>query len=58
LIREFLAKHLIPVLPQPPSLPDLSNPDPFLFPTTKITLKGKLFQTPKDTIMNMTDELE
>jgi histone-lysine N-methyltransferase SETMAR len=38
-IREFLAKHLIPVLPQPPYSPDLSPPDFFQFRQVKMTLR-------------------
>jgi hypothetical protein len=43
-IREFLAKHSIPVVPHPPYLPDLALCDFFLFPRLKSTLKGKRFQ--------------
>jgi histone-lysine N-methyltransferase SETMAR len=42
-VREFLAKHSIPVAPHPPYSPDLAPCDFFLFPRLKSTLKGKRF---------------
>jgi histone-lysine N-methyltransferase SETMAR len=56
--RQFLAKHLIPTLPQPPYSPDLSPPDFFLFPKLKITLEGRRLQTVEDMITNVTNELK
>jgi hypothetical protein len=43
-VREFLAKHSIPVVPHLPYSPDLAPCDFFLFPRLKSTLKGKRFQ--------------
>jgi hypothetical protein len=37
-VRQFLAKHSIPNLPQPPYSPDFSPLDFFLFPKLKCTL--------------------
>jgi transposase len=45
LIRDFLAKTKLTVLPQPPYSPDLAPSDFFLFPKLKYTLKGQRFQT-------------
>jgi transposase len=56
-IREFLAKHPIPAIPQPPYSPDHSPPDFFLFPTLKIALKGRRFQRVKN-IINTTNDLK
>jgi len=44
LIRSYLAKHQTPVVPHPPSSPDLASADFFLFPKLKTTLKGRRFQ--------------
>ena len=41
--NEFLAKHNIPSLPQPPSSPDLAPCDLFLFPQLKKTMNGRRF---------------
>jgi hypothetical protein len=43
-VREFLAKHSIPVVPHPPYTPDLAPCDFFLFPRLKSILKRKRFQ--------------
>jgi transposase len=43
-VREFLAKHSIPVVSLPPYSPDLAPCDFFLFSMLKSTLKGKRFQ--------------
>jgi hypothetical protein len=40
LVREFLAKQTVAMLPQPPYSPDLALPDFFLFPWLKSSLKG------------------
>ena len=45
LIREFLKKHEMTVVPQPPYSPDLAPADLFLFPKLKSSLKGHRFQT-------------
>jgi transposase len=42
-VREFLAKHSIPVVPHPPYSPDLVPCNFFLFSRLKSTLKGKRF---------------
>jgi hypothetical protein len=39
-VREFLAKHSIPVVPHPSYSLDLAPCDFFLFPRLKSTLKG------------------
>jgi len=45
LIREFLMKHEMTVVPQPPCSPDLASADFFLFVKLKSSLKGHRFQT-------------
>jgi transposase len=45
LVRNFLAKNKMTVVPQPPYLPDLASVDFFLFPKLKSTLKGRHFDT-------------
>jgi histone-lysine N-methyltransferase SETMAR len=57
-IRQFLAEHPIPTIPQHPCSPDLSPPDFFLFPNLKITLKGRRFQTVEDIITNVMNDLK
>jgi transposase len=57
-IRQFLATHPIPTIPQPPYSPNLSPPDVFLFPKLKITLKGGRFQTVEDIITNAANDLK
>jgi len=42
-VREFLAKHNVATLPQPPYSPDLAPADFLLFPRIKTTLKGRRF---------------
>lgn len=44
-VREFLAKHNVATLPQPPYSPDLAPADFFLFPRIKTTLKGRRFDS-------------
>jgi hypothetical protein len=56
-IRQFLAKHSIPIPPQPPYSPDLSSPNIFLFPKLKITIEGR-FRTMNDIITNATNDLK
>jgi len=46
--NEFLAKHNIPSLPQPPSSPDLAPCNFFLFPQLKKTMKGRRFDYVED----------
>jgi transposase len=45
LVRDFLAKHVTTVLPQPPYSPDLAPSDFFLFPKLKSELKGCRFES-------------
>jgi len=45
LIREFLTKHEMTIVPQLPYSPDLAPADFFLFPKLKSSLKGCRFQT-------------
>jgi hypothetical protein len=50
-VTEFLAKHPVPVLPQPPSR--LTSPLPsFAFRKLKVTLIGRRFQTVEDIFKN------
>jgi len=46
--NEFLVKHNIPLLPQPPYSPDLAPCDFFLFPQLKKTMKGRQFDYVED----------
>jgi len=55
-INEFLAETSIPVVPQPPYLPDLSPCD-FLLPWLKNHLKGRHFGTLDNIQKSITDEL-
>ena len=55
---EFLAKHLITVLPHPPYSPDLAPCDFFLFPKLKRPLKGRRFETIPEIKANATKELK
>jgi transposase len=57
-IREFLAKHGIPVVPHPPYSPDLAPCDFFLFPRLKSTLKGKRFQNVAEIQLSTTRQLK
>jgi histone-lysine N-methyltransferase SETMAR len=43
--QQFLAKHKMPVIPHPPSSPDLALYDFFLFPKMQLKLKGRRFDT-------------
>jgi hypothetical protein len=43
--RQFLAKHKMAVIPHSPYSPDLAPCDFFLFPETKLKLKGCRFDT-------------
>ena len=45
LVREFLAKNKIGIMPQPPYAPDLAPADFLLFPKLKIPMKVKRFAT-------------
>ena len=52
--NEFLAKHHIPSLPQPPYSPDLAPCDFFLFPQLKKTMKVRRFDCVDDIRANAT----
>ena len=52
--NEFLAKHNIPSLPQPPYSPDLAPCDFFLFPQLKKTMKVRRFDYVEDIQANTT----
>ncbi|VVC38688.1 Transposase, type 1 [Cinara cedri] len=56
-VQQFLAKHDIPVVSQPPYSPDLAPCDYFLFPKIKIALKGKRFQDVDEIKQNATEQL-
>ena len=45
LVRNFLAKNEMTIVPQPPYSPDLDPADVFLFPKLKPNLKGRRFNT-------------
>jgi len=55
--NEFLAKHNILSLPQPPYSPDLAPCDFFLFPQLKKTMKGCRFNYVEDIQANATRQL-
>jgi len=55
--NEFLAKHNIPSLPQPPHSPDLAPCDFFLFPQLKKAMKGRRFDYLEDIQANVTRQL-
>jgi hypothetical protein len=57
-VREFLAKHSIPVVPHSPHSPDLAPCDFFLFPRLKSTLKGKRFEDVSEIQLNTTRQLQ
>jgi transposase len=57
-VREFLAKHSIPVVPHRPYSPDLAPCDCFLFPRLKRTIKGKRFQDVVEIQLNTTRLLQ
>ncbi|KAL4149391.1 hypothetical protein QTP88_003351 [Uroleucon formosanum] len=56
-VQQFLAKHGIPVVSQPPYSPDLAPCDFFLFPKIKMALKGKRFQNVDEIKQNATEQL-
>jgi transposase len=57
LIRSYLAKHQISIVPHPPYSLDLAPAGFFLFPKLKTTLKGRRFQTIEEIQENATREL-
>lgn len=56
-VREYLAKHGIPLVPHPPYSPDLAPCDFWLFPKIKYHLKGQRFDTIEDIQRNTTSAL-
>jgi transposase len=58
IVREFLAKHSIPVVPHPPYSPDLVLCDFFLFSRVKSTMKNKRFQDVAEIQLNTTRQLQ
>lgn len=56
-VQEFLTKHGIPQVRQPPYSPDLAPCDFFLFPTLKKTLKGRRFEDLESIRTNATEKL-
>jgi hypothetical protein len=56
-VKEFLAKHSIPVVPHPPYSPNLTPCDFFLFPRLKSTMKGKRFQDVAEIQLNTKRQL-
>lgn len=48
LVGQYLAKHQLPVLPQPPYSPDLAPADFYLFPRLKDQLKGRRFESAEE----------
>ena len=57
LVGDFLAKHGVPLVRQPPYSPGLSPADFWLFPKVKKQLKGHQFQTREIIMDNVTDQL-
>lgn len=57
LVQQFLAKHNIPQVRQPPYSPDLAPCDFFLFPKIKSHLKGRRFQDVGEIKENATRQL-
>ena len=56
-VQQFLAKHNISLVRQPPYSPDLAPCDFFLFPKIKTKLKGRRFQDVTEIKENATREL-
>ena len=48
LVRQFMSNKNITVCPHPPYSPDLALYDFWLFPTVKMTVKGKCFESIQD----------
>ena len=57
LVRNFLSKNKMTIVPQPSSSPDLGPADFFLFPKLKSTFKGRRFDTFDKIQKNSTKEL-
>ena len=58
LVREFLVKQTVAMLPQLPYSPDLAPPDFFLFPRLKSSLKGHRFGTVENVQAAVTNALK
>ena len=58
LVQEFLAKHKIVLLRQPPYSPDIAPCDFWMFPKLKMALKGKRFDDIETIQSNATRELK
>ena len=58
LVQQFLAKHKILQLRQPPYSPDIASCDFWMFPKLKMALKGKRFDDIKTIHSNATRELK
>lgn len=58
LVQQFLAKHQIAQVQQPPYSPDLAPCDFFLFPKVKKVMKGRRFDDVDDIKTNTTKELQ
>jgi hypothetical protein len=56
-IQNFLAKHQIPKVLQPPCSPDMALCEFFLFPKVKMLLKGKRFQDMEEIKQKVITEL-
>lgn len=57
IIQDYLAKHHIRTVPQPPYSPDLAPCDFYMFPRLKMTLKGHRFDDIECIQRNTTKEL-
>jgi hypothetical protein len=57
-VREFLAKHSIPMVPYLPHSPDLTPCDFFLFPRLKSILKGETIQDVMEIQLDKTRQLQ
>jgi transposase len=57
LVRNFLAKNEMAIVPHPSYSPDLAPADFFLFPKLKSTLKGRRFETSDEIQKNSTKKL-
>ncbi|UYV84152.1 hypothetical protein LAZ67_X001346 [Cordylochernes scorpioides] len=57
IVRDYLVKHSVSVLPHPSYSPDIAPCDFFFFPKLKMTLKGRRFSSSSEVIENATVEL-
>jgi [histone H3]-lysine36 N-dimethyltransferase SETMAR len=58
IVQQYLAKHSVTVLPQPPYSPDLAPCDFSLFPRMKDALKGRRFSSANDVKAAATEALK